>query len=117
MNEKKIKELFELCLRVSNETTAHVNFDYTACDDISRVYIYVFNDAGEIVKHFSVCQFYEFPSEAGSLRVRRNTFWNCLSTGGVRYELHWQRRYKDEYLEIITHRHSGPIKDKQATID
>lgn len=24
---------------------------------------------------------------------------------------------KDEYLEIITHRHSGPIKDKQTTID
>ena len=30
MNEEKIKELFELCLRVSNETTAHVNFEYTA---------------------------------------------------------------------------------------
>lgn len=64
MNEEKIKELFELCLRVSSETTAHVNFDYTACDDISRVYIYVFNDAGEIVKHFTLCQFYDFESES-----------------------------------------------------
>lgn len=41
MNEEKIKELFELCLRVSNETTAHVNFDYTAHDDMSGVVIYI----------------------------------------------------------------------------
>ena len=45
MNEEKIREIFDLCLRVSSETTAHVNFDYTACDDISRVYIFVFNDS------------------------------------------------------------------------
>ena len=64
MNEEKIKELFELCLRVSNETTAHVNFDYTACDDISRVYIFVFNDAGEVVKHFSLNQFYDLEPES-----------------------------------------------------
>lgn len=64
MNEEKIKELFELCLRVSNETTAHVNFDYTACDDISRVYIFVFNDAGEVVKHFSLNQFYDLELES-----------------------------------------------------
>ena len=44
MNEEKIREIFDLCLRVSSETTAHVNFDYTACDDISRFYIYVFNE-------------------------------------------------------------------------
>lgn len=63
MNEERIKELFELCLRVSNETTAHVNFDYTADDDMSVVYICVFNDAREIVKHFTLCQFYDFKSE------------------------------------------------------
>ena len=63
MNEEKIKELFELCLRVSNETTARVDFSYVAHDDISRVYIFVFNDAGEIVKHFSLHQFHDFKSE------------------------------------------------------
>ena len=81
MNEKKIKELFKLCLRVSNETTAHVNFDYTACDDISRVYIYVFNDAGEIVKHFSVCQFYESPSEVGSFEGAKKYLLELLING------------------------------------
>lgn len=64
MNEERIKELFELCLRVSNETTAHVNFDYTADDDMSVVYICVFNDAREIVKHFTLCQFYDLKSES-----------------------------------------------------
>ena len=44
MNKEKIKELFELCLRVSNETTAHVSFEYTAKDDESTMFIYVFND-------------------------------------------------------------------------
>lgn len=64
MNEERIKELFELCLRVSNETAAHVSFEYTANDDMSVVYIYVFNDAGKIVKHFSLCQFYDFEFES-----------------------------------------------------
>ena len=41
MNEKKIKELFELCLRIPNETTAHVSFEYTAKDDESTMCIYV----------------------------------------------------------------------------
>jgi hypothetical protein len=81
MNEEKIREIFDLCLRVSSETTAHVNFDYTACDDISRVYIYVFNDAGEIVKHFSVCQFYEFPSEAGSFEGAKKYLLELLING------------------------------------
>lgn len=81
MNGEKIKELFELCLRVSSETTAHVNFDYTACDDISRVYIYVFNDAREIVKHFSVCQFYEFPSEAGGFEGAKKYLLELLING------------------------------------
>lgn len=81
MNEEKIKELFELCLRVSSETVAHVNFDYTACDDISRVYIFVFNDAGEIVKHFSVFQFYEFPSEVGSFEGAKKYLLELLING------------------------------------
>ena len=64
MNKEKIKELFELCLRISNETTAHVNFDYTAKDDMSVVVIYIFNNSGEIINHFTLCQFYDFKSES-----------------------------------------------------
>lgn len=64
MNEEKIKELFELCLRVSNETTAYVEFDYTVHDDMSVAHIYIFNNSGEIAKHFSLCQFYDFESES-----------------------------------------------------
>lgn len=81
MNKEKIKELFELCQRVSSETTAHVNFDYTAYDDISRVYIFVFNDAGEIVKLFSLSQFYEFPYEAGSFEGAKKYLLELLING------------------------------------
>lgn len=81
MNEEKIKELFELCLRVSSETTAHVNFDYTACDDISRVYIFVFNDAGEIVKHFSLSQFYDFELESQDYEDAKKCLLELLING------------------------------------
>ena len=73
MNEEKIKELFELCLRVSSETTA--------CDDISRVYIYVFNDAGEIVKHFTLCQFYDFESESQNYEDAKKCLLELLIDG------------------------------------
>lgn len=81
MNEEKIKELFELCLRVSNETTKHVVFDYTACDDMSRAYIYVFNDAGEIVKHFSLCQFYDFEFESQNYENAKKCLLELLING------------------------------------
>lgn len=81
MNEEKIKELFELCLRVSNETTAHVNFSYTARDDMSGVHIYVFNDAGEIVKHFTLCQVYDFESEAQSYENAKKCLLELLING------------------------------------
>lgn len=81
MNEEKIREIFDLCLRVSSETTAHVNFDYTACDDISRVYIYVFNDAGEIVKHFSVCQFYDFKFDSQNYEDAKKCLLELLING------------------------------------
>lgn len=58
-SENKIRELFELCLRASNETTARVSFDYIAEDDSSRLNLYFFNDRGEYEKHFSLLQFYE----------------------------------------------------------
>lgn len=60
MNEEKIRELFDLCVRVSNETQAHVSFEYSAREDMSEVYLFVFNARGEIVKHFTVSQFYDF---------------------------------------------------------
>lgn len=81
MNEEKIKELFELCLRVSNETTAHVNFDYTACDDISRVYIFVFNDAGDVVKHFSLNQFYDLELESQDYEDAKKCLLELLING------------------------------------
>lgn len=81
MNGEKIKELFELCLRVSSETTAHVNFDYTACDDISRVYIFVFNDAGKIVKHFSLSQFYDFKLESQDYEDAKKYLLELLING------------------------------------
>lgn len=81
MNEEKIKELFELCLRVSNETTAHVNFDYTACDDISRVYIFVFNNAGEVVKHFSLNQFRDLELESQDYEDAKKCLLELLING------------------------------------
>lgn len=81
MNEKKIKELFELCVRVSNETTKCVNFDYTACDDISRVYIFVFNDTGKIVKHFSLSQFYDFELESQDYEDAKKCLLELLING------------------------------------
>lgn len=81
MNGEKIKELFELCLRVSSETAAHVNFDYTANDDISRVYIFVFNDAGEIVKHFSLIQFYDFELESQNYEDAKKCLLELLING------------------------------------
>lgn len=81
MNEEKIKELFELCLRVSNETTAHVNFDYTVNNDMSVVYICVFNDAREIIKHFTLCQFYDFESEAQAYENAKKCLLELLING------------------------------------
>lgn len=81
MNKEKIKELFELCMRISNETTKHVNFDYTACDDISRVYIFVFNDAGEIVKYFSLSQFYDFELESQDYEDAKKCLLELLING------------------------------------
>lgn len=81
MNEEKIKELFELCLRVSNETTAHVSFDYTAKDDMSVVVIYIFNNSGEIIKHFTLCQFYNFNSESQNYENAKKCLLELLIDG------------------------------------
>lgn len=81
MNEEKIKELFELCLRVPNETTAHVSFEYTAKEDESTMFIYVFNDKSEIEKHFILHQFYKFPFEAGSFEGAKKYLLELLING------------------------------------
>lgn len=81
MNGEKIKELFELCLRVSNETAAHVNFDYTANDDMSGVYIYIFDNSGEITKHFTLCQFYNFESESQNYENAKKYLLELLING------------------------------------
>lgn len=81
MNEEKIKELFELCLRVSSETQAHVSFEYTAKGDESVMRIYVFNDKFEIERHFILNQFYEFPSEAGSFEDAKKCLLELLING------------------------------------
>lgn len=81
MNEEKIKELFELCLRVSNETSAHVNFDYTANGDMSVVYIYIFNNSMEIIKHFTLCQFYDFKPESHNYENAKKCLLELLING------------------------------------
>ena len=81
MNEEKIKELFELCLRVSNETSAHVNFDYTANGDMSIVYIYIYNNSMEIIKHFMLCQFYNFESESQNYENAKKCLMELLING------------------------------------
>ena len=81
MNEEKIKELFELCLRVSNETSAHVSFDYTANGDMSVVYIYIFNNSMEIIKHFTLCQFYDFKPESQNYENAKKCLLELLIIG------------------------------------
>ena len=81
MYEEKIKELFELCLRVSNETSSHVNFDYTANGDMSVVYIYIFNNSMEIIKHFTLCQFYDFKPESQNYENAKKCLLELLING------------------------------------
>ncbi len=81
MNEEKIKKLFELCLRVSSETSGHVNFDYTAKGDMSVAVIYIFNNSGEIIKHFSLCQFYDFESESQNYENAKKCLLELLING------------------------------------
>lgn len=81
MNEEKIKELFELCLRVSNEITAHVNFDYTAHDNMSAACIYIFNGSGKIIKRFTLCQFYDLKSESQNYENVKKCLLELLING------------------------------------
>jgi len=81
MNESKIKELFELCLRVSNETTVRASFSYVADDDCSRMVLHVFNDRGGIERHFTLSQFYDYVSEEQDFEEAKKYLLGILSTG------------------------------------
>ena len=81
MNEEKIKELFELCLRVSNETQALASFEYTVNGDESAMFIYVFNDKLEIIKRFTLAQFYEFEAESQSYENAKKYLLELLING------------------------------------
>ena len=81
MNEGKIRELFDLCVRISNETLAHVCFDYSARDDQSALTIYVFNEDDEIEKHFIITQFYEFEAESQSYENAKKCLLELLING------------------------------------
>ena len=80
MNEEKIKELFELCLRVSNETDKQIAFDYSANSDISSLHLFVFTD-GLVAKHFVSCQFYEFESTKHDFENAKECLLEILANG------------------------------------
>lgn len=81
MNESKIRELFELCMRVSNETTTRVTFSYVVDNDCSVIELYVFNDRSENERHFVLSQFYDFQSEKGSFEEAKEYLLEILSAG------------------------------------
>lgn len=66
MNEEKIREIFDLCVRVSNETSRRITFDYKIDDDETMVYLYIFGHNGAIEKHFMLSQHYEFEPDTCS---------------------------------------------------
>lgn len=81
MNEEKIKELFELCLRVSNETSSHVSFEYAACDDMSKAYIYIFDHSGKIVEDFMLYQFFDAKLEFCNYEKIKKSLLEVLING------------------------------------
>ena len=81
MNESKIRELFELCLRVSNETTVQATFSYVIDDDCSVMMLYIFNDRKEIERHFTLSQFYDFESEKRSFEEAKKYLSEILAVG------------------------------------
>lgn len=81
MNESKIRELFELCLRVSNETAVRVSFSYVADDDCSRMVLHIFNDRGEVERHFTLSQFYDFVSEEQDFEEAKKYLLGVLVNG------------------------------------
>lgn len=81
MNEDKIRELFNLCVRASNETTAKASFSYVADDDCSRMVLHIFNDRGEVERHFTLSQFYNFVSEEQNFEEAKKYLSEILVAG------------------------------------
>lgn len=80
MNKEKIKELFELCLRVSNETDKQIAFNYSANSDLSSLHLFIFRD-GLFAKHFTICQFYELESTKHDFENAKECLLEMLAEG------------------------------------
>ena len=94
MNEEKIKELFELCLRVSNETTAHVNFDYTADDDMSVV-------LGQVTGNLILMQNYQHRIKPTKVNSTKRNSGNVLTSEESAKQ---RERFLDCKQELTMHR-------------
>lgn len=81
MNEEKIREIFDLCVRVSNETSRRITFDYKIDDDETMVYLYVFGHNGAMEKHFTLSQHYEFKSDSCSFDKAKEYLLSILNEG------------------------------------
>lgn len=79
--ENKIRELFDLCIRISNETTSHISFDYTVKNDESVLYLFVFDESDEISKHFAISQFYDSEERRKVYRKAKECLQQILSKG------------------------------------
>lgn len=81
MNEEKIREIFDLCVRVSNETSRRITFDYKIDGDETMVYLYVFGHNGAIEKHFMLSQHYKFEPDIYSFDKANEYLLSILNKG------------------------------------
>lgn len=81
MNEDKVREIFDLCVRVSNETSRRITFDYKIDGDETMVYLYAFGHNGAIEKHFTLSQHYEFKSGICSFDKAKEYLLSILNEG------------------------------------
>lgn len=64
MKEEQIKELFDLTMRVANETNNHVSFEFSAHGSGSMLLLCVLNKVtGAILKRFEIYLNYDLLSE------------------------------------------------------
>lgn len=81
MNKEKIKELFDLCIRVSSKTNRRITFDYKIDGDETMAYLYVFGHNGAIEKHFMLSQYYKFESDNCSFDKANEYLLSILNEG------------------------------------
>ena len=82
MNRDEITELLELTMRIAEETSLHVNFEFTAMGEGSCLYIYVINKPGQIEKRFSRYFYYEDPEENEDLVQAQEYLTSLLKEHG-----------------------------------